>query len=157
MTGFLGYFLEGRLFWPQSENIFVFCISSVWMFSVHKVYRLFDKLHECLYLFMFVPQGLTIPVASSMREGSVSVDWGLRAESLLLLTNKGVSTERTRTWTVIQCWQVTMSISKWDLKLKINGKVMMSTGDILLKQMHIYNWIWPIHPTAFEHSMQPYK
>lgn len=36
-------------------------------------------------------ENLTITVASSLREDSVSVDWGPRAESLLLLTNRGVS------------------------------------------------------------------
>lgn len=48
------------------------------------------KLHACVC----VPQGLTIPAVSSLRECSVSVGWGLRAESLLLLTNRGVSVKK---------------------------------------------------------------
>lgn len=42
-------------------------------------------------------EGLTISLVSSLRDGSVSVSWGLRAESLLLLTSRGVSVENTNT------------------------------------------------------------
>lgn len=77
---------------PEShgENISMCCVSSVCMFSVYNV-----RHSVCL----FVPQGLTIMAVSSLREGSVSVGWGPRAESLLLLTNRGVSVENTRTHT----------------------------------------------------------
>lgn len=54
---------------------------------------------NCVCLFIQLPLGLTISEVSSLRDGSVSVGWGLRAESLLLLTSRGVSVENTRTHT----------------------------------------------------------
>lgn len=39
-------------------------------------------------------QGLTIPAESSLGEASGSICWGLMAESLLLLTSRGVSREK---------------------------------------------------------------
>lgn len=80
---------------PQShgENVSVCCSSSVCMFSVCNVYMVF---HTACSLIL-VPQSLTIMAVSSLREGSVSVVWGPRAESLLLLTNRGVSVENTKT------------------------------------------------------------
>lgn len=41
-------------------------------------------------------QGLTVPAESSLTEGSLSICWGVMAESLLLLTSRGVSRETTQ-------------------------------------------------------------
>lgn len=41
-------------------------------------------------------QGLTIPAESSLGEASRSICWGLMAESLLLLTSRGVSRAKDR-------------------------------------------------------------
>lgn len=63
------------------------------------------RVSNCTHLCLFipVPQGLTITAVSSLREGSVSAGWGPRAESLLLLTNRGVSMENIRTHTHLIC------------------------------------------------------
>lgn len=75
-----------------------------------------------------VVQGLTVPTASSWKGGPVSVGWGLRAESLLLLTNSGVPKEnRTHEDMVQVALSVCFPLKDVSGDLKISGTVMMFT------------------------------
>lgn len=69
-----------------------------------------------------MPRGLTITAVSSLREGSVSVGWGPRAESLLLLTNRGVSVVNTKT----HDWYVQVVLQPNKLKRRLHTKAEMS-------------------------------
>lgn len=97
------------------------------------VHGVFQTARICVF-FIPVPQGLTITAVSSLREGSISVGWGPRAESLLLLTNRGVSVENTRTHTHLICAGnfLAFSIEAWRKDfggyLKIKSKVIMCTS-----------------------------
>lgn len=82
------------------------CTSSVCLFGVHNTVCIWC-VSNCVRVAFWVPPGLTIMAVSSLREGSVSVGWGPRAESLLLLTNRGVSEENTST----HVWYVQEALS----------------------------------------------